>query len=87
MARVTSTEFDIAMYMRESTAASGVPERLEDPDAIYDATVLLAGVKLSRSDFPVQLDLRWIEKPGVSRHVVGPPGKPDSAAWLDDDFV
>jgi hypothetical protein len=38
MARATKTKFDIAQYVRESTAASGVPEKLEDPDTISTPT-------------------------------------------------
>jgi hypothetical protein len=34
MARAKQTEFDLGEYVKQSTKASGVPEKLEDSDAI-----------------------------------------------------
>jgi hypothetical protein len=47
MARANNIKLDLGEFVRESTKASGVPERLEDPGAIYDVVTLLAGVKPS----------------------------------------
>jgi len=52
MTRARKTEFDLSQYVRQSTSASGVPEKLEDPDAIYDAVTLLAGVRPSNATRP-----------------------------------
>jgi hypothetical protein len=47
MARANKTEFDLDEYVRQSTAASGVPEKLEDPDTIRDVVTLLSSVRSS----------------------------------------
>jgi hypothetical protein len=38
-------EFDLAGYVRASTAASGVPERVQDPDVIRDGVSLLLAMR------------------------------------------
>jgi hypothetical protein len=43
-----STSFDLVAWVRRSTTAAGVPERLEDEATTRDAVVLLAGVIRAR---------------------------------------
>jgi hypothetical protein len=40
--------FDLDSYIKESSAASGVPERIENPDTIREAVCLLLAMRASK---------------------------------------
>lgn len=41
-------EFDLDAWVKASTEASGVPEKLQDPDVIHDVVTLLASATPAR---------------------------------------
>jgi hypothetical protein len=41
--------FDLAEYLRESTAKSGVPEKVTDPDVMREAVRILLAMRARRT--------------------------------------
>ena len=59
--------FDLGAYVRASTAASGVPERVEDADVIREAVSLLLAMHASKSQLDQDRSAKTAPKPDRSK--------------------
>lgn len=68
------SSFDLDTYLRESTAASGVPERVEDAEVIREAVTLLLAMRATPLQFSPDRTAKTPRKRDRSRS--SPPSVP-----------